>query len=49
VVRRHRLWPRALESSRPTPADMRALSRLATEQERLAHERIDVRFEPPAS
>jgi uncharacterized BrkB/YihY/UPF0761 family membrane protein len=48
VVRHHRLWPRALDSSRPTPADVRALSRLATEQERLAHERIDVRFEPPA-
>ena len=49
VVRHHRLWPRALDSARPTPADVRALSRLATEQERLAQERIEVRFEPPES
>jgi len=49
VVRRHQLWPRGLDTARPTPADVRALELLATEQERLAVERIDVRFEPPGS
>ena len=44
VVRQGRLWPRALDSSRPTLADVRALTRLATEQERLANERIRVQF-----
>jgi uncharacterized BrkB/YihY/UPF0761 family membrane protein len=47
VVRHHRLWPRALDSARPTPADVRALGLLATEQERLPAERIDVRFDRP--
>ena len=42
VVRHGRLWPRALDISRPTPADIRALTRLATEQERLPTERIRV-------
>jgi hypothetical protein len=44
VVREERLWPRALDISRPTPADIRALTRLAVEQERLPAERIEVRF-----
>lgn len=47
VVRHHRLWPRGVDSARPTPADLRALTLLATEQERLAHERIETRFGPP--
>ena len=44
VVRHGRLWPRALDTSRPTAADVRALTRLATEQERLASERIEIGF-----
>lgn len=44
VVRRGRLWPRALDTSRPTEADVRALTRLATEQERLVTQRIRVHF-----
>ena len=48
VVRSNRLWPRALDTSRPTPADRRALSRLATEQERLELQRITVEFESPS-
>jgi uncharacterized BrkB/YihY/UPF0761 family membrane protein len=47
VVRSSRLWPRALDTSRPTPADIRALSRLATEQERVVAERITVQFTAP--
>jgi uncharacterized BrkB/YihY/UPF0761 family membrane protein len=47
VVLRRRLWPRALVRSRPTPADRHALTRLATVQERLAVERIEVRFDAP--
>jgi len=49
VVRHHRLWPRALDSTRPTATDVRALRLLATEQERLAAERVDVNFDRPAS
>jgi len=45
VVRHARLWPRALDISRPTPADVQVLTRLATEQERLPTERIEVRVE----
>jgi len=45
VVRHARLWPRALDISRPTPADVQVLTRLATEQERLPTERIEVRME----
>jgi len=45
LVQRRRLWPRALVASRPpTPADMRALTGLAAEQERLPAQRIDVHF-----
>ncbi|WP_404388674.1 YihY/virulence factor BrkB family protein [Humibacillus xanthopallidus] len=47
VVLHLRLWPRALDTSRPTTADVRALELLATEQERLAQERIALRLEPP--
>ena len=59
-MRHARLWPRAFDLSRPTPADLRALTRLATEQERLPTERIqvqlradtqspDARSQPPAA
>jgi membrane protein len=44
VVHHRGLWPRALDTARPTPADVRALGGLATEQKRLAAERIDVEF-----
>ncbi len=47
VVLHLRLWPRGLDTSRPTPADVRALKRLAREQERLAGERVELRFETP--
>jgi len=45
VVRQRHLWPRAVVTSRPTPADVAALSRLATVQERIPLERIEVRFD----
>jgi uncharacterized BrkB/YihY/UPF0761 family membrane protein len=45
IVRRRRLWPRALDTARPTDADRRALLLLAREQERLRSERIDARFD----
>lgn len=45
VVRRRRLWPRALDSSRPLDADKRALSALARQQERIPPERITARFD----
>lgn len=35
VVRHRRLWPRALDALRPTPADRLSLTRLANVQERL--------------
>jgi hypothetical protein len=44
-VRHARLWPRALDISRPTPADVQVMTRLATEQERLPTERIEVRMD----
>lgn len=49
IVRRRRLWPRALDMTRPTGADRRALTYLAREQERTVVERIDARFDaaPP--
>ena len=47
VVRHRRLWPRALDPLRPTPADRLSLTRLANAQERLAIERIEVRFDRP--
>jgi uncharacterized BrkB/YihY/UPF0761 family membrane protein len=50
VVRQARLWPRALDTTNPTPADVRALTRLAVEQERLPAQRVEVHFptaDPP--
>jgi uncharacterized BrkB/YihY/UPF0761 family membrane protein len=48
VVGRARLWPRALDASRPTPADRRALTLLARIEARIAPEQITVSFGPPA-
>ena len=45
IVRRRRLWPRALDMRNPTAADRRALTYLAREQERTVLERIDTRFD----
>jgi membrane protein len=45
LVRQRRLWPRALVTSRPTPADRAALTRLASVQERIPVQRIEVRFD----
>ncbi|HEX8345381.1 MAG TPA: YhjD/YihY/BrkB family envelope integrity protein [Actinoplanes sp.] len=47
VVRRARLWPRAVDPSRPTDADAHALALLAREQERLPGQRIESRLPPP--
>ena len=40
AVRYARLWPRAVDLSRPTPADARALALLAREQERIPAARV---------
>ena len=40
AVRYARLWPRALDLTRPTAADVRALTLLACEQERIPAARI---------
>ncbi len=45
IVRRRRLWPRALDMTKPTTADRRALTYLAREQERTVVERIGTRFD----
>jgi uncharacterized BrkB/YihY/UPF0761 family membrane protein len=45
IVRRRRLWPRALDALNPTDADRRALLYLAREQERIRVERIDAVFD----
>ena len=45
VVQQRRLWPRAVVTSEPTPADIAALSRLASTQERIPIERVEVRFD----
>ena len=45
VVRHRGLWPRAMVTSRPTPADILALTWLATVQERIPVQRIEVRFD----
>ena len=45
IVRRRRLWPRSLDTTKPTDADRRALLDLAREQERTLIERIDARFD----
>ncbi len=41
AVRHARLWPRALDPNRPTAADVRAMTRLAREQERIPAARIE--------
>jgi membrane protein len=46
AVRAARLWPRAVDRRRPTPADAYALTLLAREQERLPGQRIDSRLSP---
>jgi membrane protein len=47
VVRHRGLWPRALVTSRPTPADILALTLLATVQERIPVQRVEVEFDRP--
>ena len=47
IVRRRRLWPRALDATKPTQADRRSLTYLAREQERIVIERIETRFDSP--
>ncbi len=42
AVRHARLWPRALDVSRPTAADTRALALLAREQERIPAARVEL-------
>ena len=44
AVRYARLWPRALDPNRPTAADVRALTLLAREQERIPAARIRLRL-----
>jgi uncharacterized BrkB/YihY/UPF0761 family membrane protein len=46
VVRHARLWPRALDITRPTAADERALTRLARIELRTTPQRITVSFDP---
>lgn len=45
IVRRRRLWPRALDILNPTEADRRSLTYLAREQERIRLERVETRFD----
>jgi len=47
VVRRRRLWPRSLDTTKPIDADRRALAALARVQERIPVERVDARFDAP--
>jgi membrane protein len=49
AVRYARLWPRALDLNRPTAADVRALTLLAREQERIPAARVDFHLAPPDS
>jgi membrane protein len=49
AVRHARLWPRALDLSRPTPADARALTLLAREQERIPAARVELHLAAPGS
>jgi membrane protein len=49
AVRYARLWPRALDLNRPTAADVRALTLLAREQERIPAARVDFRLAAPDS
>jgi membrane protein len=47
AVRYAHLWPRALDVNKPTPADFRAYTLLAREQERIQVTRVDLRIVPP--
>jgi uncharacterized BrkB/YihY/UPF0761 family membrane protein len=49
AVRYARLWPRAVDVNRPTPADARAMALLAREQERIPAARVGFRLVPPDS
>ncbi|TAK68311.1 MAG: ribonuclease BN [Actinomycetota bacterium] len=49
LVRRRRAWPRALDASRPTAADLRAYTALAREQERTPGARVSWRYSPAAT
>jgi uncharacterized BrkB/YihY/UPF0761 family membrane protein len=49
AVRYARLWPRALDLNRPTAADVRALTLLAREQERIPAARVDFHLAAPGS
>jgi hypothetical protein len=49
IVRRRRLWPRALDALNPTDADRRSLLFLAREQERIRVERIHAVFDADPS
>jgi hypothetical protein len=49
AVRYARLWPRALDLTRPTAADARALALLAREQERIPAARVEFRLVAPGS
>ncbi len=46
AVRYARLWPRALDQTRPTAADVRAQTLLAREQERSPAARVELRMAP---
>jgi membrane protein len=47
AVRYARLWPRAVDLNHPTEADVRALTLLAREQERIPAARVSFRLAPP--
>ena len=49
AVRHARLWPRALDLTRPTAADARALTLLAREQERIPAARVNFHLAAPDS
>jgi YihY family inner membrane protein len=49
AVRYARLWPRAFDLTRPTEADVRALTLLAREQERIPAARVSFRLAEPDS
>ena len=49
AVRYARLWPRALDLTRPTAADARALALLAREQERIPAARVEFHLVAPGS
>ena len=46
AVRYAGLWPRALDVNRPTPADIRAMTLLAREQERIPAARVEFHLVP---